>query len=133
VLVGDRGVVGVVHAGWRGAAAGVLPAAVAAVRDLGGGAVGAVMGPCIHPCCYEFGAHDMRPFVDRHGTAVAGRTDAGTLSLDMPEVVRRELALLDVGVLAVGGCTACSGGRWFSHRRGDRGRQVMTVVLGATA
>ena len=45
-----------VHAGWRGAADGVVAAGVAAVRELGTGPVRAVVGPCVCVGHYEFGA-----------------------------------------------------------------------------
>jgi len=133
VLVGQSGAVGVVHAGWRGALAGVLEHALVSMGSIGAGDVRAVLGPCVHACCYEFGSDDMQPFVERLGGAVVGRTTWGTPSLDMPAVVNGVLAERQVPVVRVGGCTACSGGRWFSHRRGDRGRHVMAVSLGMRA
>lgn len=75
----------------------------------------------------------MQPFVGRLGDGVMGRTTWGTLALDMPAVVGGLLADAHVPVTELAGCTACSGGIWFSHRRGDRGRHVMAVVLGAGA
>ena len=48
-----------VHAGWRGAADGVVQAGVAAVRALGRGPVRVVVGPCICAAHYEFGAADL--------------------------------------------------------------------------
>src|SRR4051794_37185939 len=53
------GVVGVVHAGWRGIVAGVLPAALDAMRSLGATDIQAVLGPCIHAECYEFGIDEL--------------------------------------------------------------------------
>jgi len=47
-----RPALAVVHAGWRGLAAGVVEAAVAA---LGAGQAAAMVGPAIGPCCYEVG------------------------------------------------------------------------------
>ena len=64
------GVVAAVHAGWRGVAAGVLEAAVAEVRRRGSGAVRAVLGPCIHPECYEFSPADLAPIAERLGREV---------------------------------------------------------------
>ena len=45
-----------VHAGWRGLAAGVLEEGVLALRELGGeGDIAAIIGPGAGPCCYEVG------------------------------------------------------------------------------
>lgn len=116
-----------IHAGWRGLAAGVLDVAVGA---LGGRAGAAVLGPCIHPCCYEFGADDAARVAAGVGVApaaVTSTTTAGTAALDLPAAVAVGLARHDVGLDAVGPCTACSA-RWYSHRaRRDDGRHALTA------
>lgn len=61
LLRADRrtGAVGAVHAGWRGTAARVAPAAVEALRREFGGApedLVAAIGPSIGGCCYEVGS-----------------------------------------------------------------------------
>jgi YfiH family protein len=122
---------GAVHAGWRGVGAGVVEAAVQRLEELAGGPVGAVIGPCIRPCCYEFGEHDLHPLVRRLGAEVAGRTRHGTLALDLPRAIT--LALERAGVEEVtdlGVCTACSA-EHFSHRRdGLGGLQALLVGVG---
>ena len=66
VLLRDAaaGVIGAVHAGWRGAAGGVLEATLAAMRALGASEAGivAVVGPCIAQASYEVGP-DLRDAV----------------------------------------------------------------------
>ena len=89
VLVGDDGAVGVVHAGWRGALDGVLQAAVKAMPSQ---RIEALLGPCIHPCCYEFGSDDLRTLTNRYGAAVASTTSWGSASLSMPAVVAAALS-----------------------------------------
>jgi polyphenol oxidase len=97
---------GVVHAGWRGLAGGVLEAGVAA---LGRGPVAAAIGPGIGPCCYEVG-DDVR--------AVFASTER---TLDLKAVARARLQAAGVGdIYDCGLCTACDPRRFFSHRR-DRG------------
>jgi polyphenol oxidase len=128
VLVGENdtgGVIAAAHAGWRGALDGVLRATVVAMQAR---SVRAVLGPCIGPCCYEFGPDLLATFEERFGVGVASNTTWGTSSLSMPEVVRRALAEHDVPLERLGGCTRCDT-RWFSHRRGDRERHVMTATL----
>lgn len=125
VLVGADGAIGAAHAGWKGAIDGVLPATVAA---MGGGDVTAFVGPCIGPCCYEFGEHDLASFTRRFGSQVAGHTTWGTPSLDMTAVVAASLAEAGVEVARRSVCTRCHPQWYYSHRRGDEGRQVMTVT-----
>ncbi len=97
---------GVVHAGWRGLAGGVLEAGVAA---LGAGPVAAAIGPGIGPCCYEVGDDVRAVFA----------TSAPTL--DLKAIARERLRAAGVGdVHDCGLCTACDPERFFSHRR-DRG------------
>jgi YfiH family protein len=104
-LVGPRAV-GMVHAGWRGLAAGVLEAGVAA---LGACPLAAAIGPGIGPCCCEVG-DDVR--------AVFG---TGERTLDLKAIARARLRAAGVDEIHdCGLCTACDEQRFFSHRR-DRG------------
>ncbi len=121
--------IGVVHAGWPGLEQGVIGAAVEALRALSPGPVRAVLGPCVHPGRYEFGADLLARLVAELGPEVAGRTDAGTPALDIPTAVRISLARAGVDDLDdVGVCTATSPDH-FSHRRdGVTGRQAVVVV-----
>ena len=129
-LVSPEGVVGAVHAGWRGVHQGVLQAAVEAMHDLGATDVAATLGPCIHAECYEFGADDLALLAGRFGDGVRGTTKSGTPALDVPAAVRAALAEAGVDqVDDVDVCTACDA-RYFSHRaRGDTGRQALVVWL----
>jgi copper oxidase (laccase) domain-containing protein len=55
VILEGSGFAAVVHAGWRGAASGVLQATVEALAESGLAAERAAIGPGIGPCCYEVG------------------------------------------------------------------------------
>src|SRR5688500_5186011 len=55
-LVSDDSAIAVIHAGWSGLVDGVISAAVQAVRAMTPARCRAVLGPCIHPANYEFGA-----------------------------------------------------------------------------
>jgi hypothetical protein len=121
--------VGVVHAGWPGLEQGVIGRAVAALRERSPGPVHAVLGPCVHPARYEFGADLLERLVAVLGSSVAARTREGTPALDIPRAVRVALERAGVDDLDdVGICTAESP-EYFSHRRdGVTGRQAVVVV-----
>jgi YfiH family protein len=134
VALSSDGAVGAVHAGWRGLVGGVIEAAVNALHELSHGPVHAVIGPCIGPECYEFGADDLDRVASALGDSVRATTTNGRPALDLR--IAATAALTGSGVSDVdleGGCTACGtlrGEPLFSHRaRGDTGRHAGVVWL----
>ncbi len=127
VVLGSKGAVAALHAGWRGLATGVLEEGVRAVRELGGeGEIAAVIGPGAGPCCYEVGEEVHAVFGERS----PGRRGEGR-NLDLPGLARERLAAAGVRRIEdVGVCTICDE-RYFSHRReGPRaGRQAGVAWL----
>jgi polyphenol oxidase len=120
------------HSGWRGTAAGMPGAALAALCELAGvgpAVVDVHLGPCIRSCCYEVGEEVARRFP----AAAVVRADA-VPRLDLALAAR--LALEELGVPAgaihdTGACTSCRRDLYFSHRRdgGRTGRQWGVAVL----
>jgi len=115
------GAVAMLHAGWRGLAAGVLEEGVQALRALAGaGPLLAIVGPCAGPCCYEVGP-EVAQALGEPSTTGGGR---GTVDLRAAAHAR----LLAAGVAEVTDARACTicDERFFSHRReGERaGRQA---------
>ena len=117
------GAVAMVHAGWRGLAAGVLSEGVAALEEVGGPEdVRAAIGPGAGVCCYEVGAEVHAAFASYGAEARRGA------AADLKLVARRQLEAAGVAeVLDAGLCTLCAPeGMFFSHRRdgGRTGRQA---------
>lgn len=129
-LASNDGVLVAAHAGWRGLAAGVVDVAVEQARSRGGDIAVAILGPVIHPCCYEFGADDLDAVAAGLGVATAqvrGVSAAGRAALDVPAGVAGALARHGIRLDLSGPCTGCDD-RWFSHRvRGDLGRHALVV------
>jgi len=141
VALGCDGAVAMLHAGWRGLAAGVLEAGVRALRDVGGrDRIVAVIGPGAGVCCYEVGPEVHAAFAEADRGAEPGRGDeadrGGGASRNGTHIDLRAIArerLLGAGVaevLDVPACTICDE-RFFSHRReGVRaGRQAGVAWL----
>jgi polyphenol oxidase len=123
VALGCDGAVAMVHAGWRGLAAGVLEEGVRAVRELGeGNEIVAIIGPGAGACCYEVGEEVHSAFDDahRHGRSI----DLQAIAYD------RLLASGVAEVRVVGACTVCDE-RFFSYRRegAGAGRQAGVAWL----
>ena len=119
-LFGANGTTRVVaHAGWRGLADGVIDVAVDAVESTGTSVAAAVLGPCIHACCYEFGEVDLERVASGVGAsvqAVTASTAWGTRALDVPAAVVAGLARRNIALDVAGVCTGCDL-RFRSHRR----------------
>jgi copper oxidase (laccase) domain-containing protein len=100
------------HAGWRGIAAGILERGVEVVASRAGVAPGAVavhLGVAICGDCYEVGPEVVR--------AVAGRTVARAMPLDLRDALADRARRLGVREITRSPhCTSCSRDRFFSHR-----------------
>lgn len=130
VVLTSEGVVGVAHAGRRGAAAGIAAKVVERMRELGAGPLLAVLGPAICGACYEVPAA-MRDEVEAALPGSACRTRSGSPGLDLRAGLARQLAGLDVAVEASATCTA-EAPHLYSHRRdGVTGRQAGYAMLPA--
>ena len=129
IALARDGAVAMLHAGWRGLAAGVLEEGIGALRELGAaGPIEAVIGPGAGVCCYEVGP-------DVH--AAFGQDNPDTpyrdgKNIDLRGIARERLLVAGVArVLDADVCTICDE-RFFSHRReGLRaGRQGGVAWLG---
>lgn len=115
--------VAVVHAGWRGAAAGVVERAAA---ELTGGALEseelwAHCGPSICGECYEVGPEVHAAVSPRR--PIPGRPEP----IDLRQAIAQRLVEAGVRMERISlstHCTRCGDGGFFSHRGGSAGRQM---------
>jgi polyphenol oxidase len=125
----DGSAVGVAHAGWRGLAAGVLEATVAALG--GHGPLQAWLGPAISSPHFEVGP-EVRAAFTAHDPAAAAAFTAnarGRWQCDLQALARARLAAAGVSsVHADGGCTYAEPQRFYSYRRdGATGRMAALI------
>lgn len=139
ILLADpqAGVIGAVHAGWRGALSGVIEAAVAAMADLGATRIRAVIGPCISQSAYEVG----NEFMDEVLAEDAGyhRFFAGGPNgrpmFDLPGFGLMRLREAGVEAEWTRHCTYADPDRFYSYRRSthraeaDYGRLISAIAL----
>jgi hypothetical protein len=120
LLTDRRGTrVAAAHAGWRGLAAGILPAAVAAMGRPATDLL-AWLGPAIGPTAYEVGDEVRAAFLARDAGARAAFTQnsRGRWQADLYALARLSLASAGVAEVYGGGyCTFTEPASYFSHRR----------------
>jgi YfiH family protein len=121
VALGGAGAVAMVHAGWRGLAAGVLEEGVLALRTLGvEGDIAAIVGPGAGPCCYEVGPEVHAAFASKALAAepsILDSAEAGGSPIDLRAIACERLHAAGVAdVQDVTLCTICDA-RFYSHRR----------------
>lgn len=134
-------VVGIAHAGWRGALAGVVEAAVEAMVSQGARpeAIIAVIGPCIAQGSYEVGPEFIARFTSRDEACrdlFRPSKRPGHHLFDLPGYLARRLARLGLkAVAATGHDTASDAQCFFSYRRAvsegepEYGRGLSAIVL----
>ena len=143
VLLADAaaGVIGAAHAGWRGAATGVLEATIAAMERCGAdrARMVAALGPMIRQSNYEVGPEFVARF--RSEDAANERffqpaSRPGHALFDLPGYIAARLAAAGLSrVEDLGHCTYADAARFFSYRRsthrneGDYGRHINAIAL----
>lgn len=136
-----RGVIGAAHAGWRGAASGVIEATLAAMEALGArrDAIVAVLGPTISQAAYEVGPEFRTQFLeaDEGNEGFFAPAERARHSLfDLPGYIAARLAAAGIAQHGdLGLCTYADEARFYSYRRAthrreaDYGRLISAIAL----
>jgi YfiH family protein len=112
-----RRCISLVHAGWRGTAAGILGLALARLLAEGSraGDLWVALGPCIGPCCYAVSPEVAARFP---AAAVTQRDEQVHLDLRVANRLQALAAgLADEQVQATPPCTGCHPELFFSYRK----------------
>jgi YfiH family protein len=117
------GAAAIPHAGWRGTAARIVQKSIQQLRERGHASEELRMhlGPAICGRCYM-----VSPDVFEQLT---GWTTARQRNVDLRALLAeqaKELGVTDISVSPY--CTKCDNDRFFSHRAGDRERQISVIV-----
>ena len=129
LLAGSGGVVAAVHAGRPGLLAGVVPRALEVMRELGAGAVDAVVGPSVCGRCYEVPA-EMRDLAAQVQPVSATVSWTGTPAVDVAAGVVAQLRDAGVEVRWVPGCSRERDDLYSYRRDGQTGRFAGVVARG---
>jgi len=137
----DARIIGAAHGGWRGALAGVMEAAVAAMAALGARPerIRAGIGPCIGQPSYEVGPEFAATFAaadPRSGGFFAPAPREGHFRFDLGGYIAHRLARMSLaGIGRAPHDTAAEEALFFSYRRAclrgesDYGRGLAAIAL----
>ena len=124
-----RGVVALLHAGWRGLAASLPARAVSAFQhgyQSRAAELSVAIGPAIRACCYEVGPEFDEPF----GSYVQLRNGRRTCDLVGYAIAQlRQCGVRPDRILDTQRCTACEPQQWFSLRREGPSTGRLTSVI----
>jgi YfiH family protein len=143
VLLVDHktGVIGAIHAGWRGAIGGIVPKTIqTCVEHFGADEsdMHVVIGPSIGPCCYEVDAPVISPlrigFPDWVGVLQETTADKGML--DLKKLIWHQIlanGIPEHQVERMEHCTHCREDLFFSYRREGKvnGTMISGIMLPA--
>ncbi len=135
----DKRVIAVVHAGWKGTAAGLVSKTVAGmISEFGSnpGRLQAAIGPCIQKCCYEVDGPVRQAFLQGglSWDSCAKQKSPGKWQLDLAAANRELLLLAGLPAPAIQlseQCVCCHSEQFFSYRRDkeESGRQMGFIML----
>jgi YfiH family protein len=127
IILTGRSFGAVIHAGWRGLAAGVISSAILALRDRGEKTLRALIGPSAGAKRYEVGMEVPSAI---GSTAVWTDKGDGKALLDLGASAEAQLLSLDTPVLARASICTIEDVRFHSYRRdGEKMGSNLTFVV----
>lgn len=133
ILEKKKKALGAIHAGWRGTLKGVVLEGVKRMEEefeLNPGELIAILGPCISVCCYEIGLDVEKLLLDPFPESIERRS--GKSYFDLRKANRKLLlkgGLKEENIYEIPLCTMCEREVFFSHRRGDKGRNIAFIGI----
>ena len=125
-LVGN-GVVGIVHAGWRGTLKGVTFNAVSFINRFSA-VRKAIFGPCICENCYEVG-EDVRRKFPREYRFCFREIGGGKYLFDLKEANKLQLRAAGVSVIEdLGLCCFCNNDEFYSYRKEKTDKRTLSAI-----
>jgi YfiH family protein len=134
----EAGVIGVAHAGWKGAVGAIALKTVNAMVALGAerSRIVAAIGPTISGVNYEVGSEFAAAFLAEHPDAERhfSTPKDGREHFDLPGFIEAQLSGAGIGAVEnLKACTYASPNRYFSHRYATHrqettGRQMSAII-----
>jgi YfiH family protein len=127
----SRGVIGAVHAGWRGTSTQILKETIMVMQkefNCVPEDIRMAIGPSIRQCCYEVDEDVKESVREAAGEGVYCRKKGNKYYIDLSSAIRMQglsMQILPENIWQSEECTFCSPDRFYSYRylKGSGGRQ----------
>jgi hypothetical protein len=135
ILIDDpsKGVIGAVHAGWKGTSLRIVQKTLLAMEkffEVKPDDVKVALGPSIGPCCYEVDDKVLKPL---RKNLTKEMIPVGKRMLNLAQINRKlllEMGVKEESIELINICTSCRKDLFFSYRRdGKTGRQLSFIML----
>lgn len=133
IFESEKKVAGAIHAGWKGTLKEVALEGIKRMEEEFGSnprELIAILGPCISVCCYEIGSDVERILLSSFPESIERR---GRKSyFDLRRANKNLLlkgGLKEENIYEIPLCTMCEEDLFFSHRRGEKGRNIAFIGI----
>ena len=138
ILLYDKAnsVIAAVHSGWRGSVKGIAPKCIKLMKEVFGSNpkdIVAAIGPCIGPCCFEFGPEAIHIFPsDYRKQNPDGKYMIDLWAYNRDKMIEAGLSAENIDISRI--CTACNADRFYSYRthKDKTGRLAGIIMLKKT-
>lgn len=128
--------VGLLHCGWRSAAGDLIHNGIEKLKVLGAvpSEIQVIIGPHICTSCYKVGAEVYTEYASVFSEKELERifeSRCGNLYLDLAKAIQSKLTsegISNMNISESDECT-CHNARYYSYRRGDRGKQNLAFIM----
>ena len=126
------GIKSAVHAGWKGTLNEIAINAVDAIESEGGSRdnLTVAIGPAIKSCCYDIDEERTQLFQNKFGLKTVNKID-NKYYIDLQRINSNQLVSIGISLNQIEileECTQCNPRRYYSYRRGDRDKRMISYI-----
>ncbi len=125
----QTGIIGLIHAGWRGIVQGIAQAGIEMIIKQGGdpASLFVLMGPSIRKCCFEVSQDVASKFPQKFVITNSN----GNITVDLHKALEAQLiskGVNPVNIIDTQKCTCCSHEMFSYRRQGERSGRMIAII-----
>jgi polyphenol oxidase len=116
----QQGIIGAVHAGWKGIKHNIIASCISKMVSLGSNTdtIKVIIGPHIHVCCYEVSDNFANDFLYINPHCIRNQDNKSYLNLELIAINQLEYeGIMKHNIISTQECTSCLHTKYFSYRK----------------